>query len=118
MQMHHLEARKGLRSCSKRHIGARRKPGSLRPSIDKHEEVGGAKDLPVQVETSGKHSLAWAMVAVMDHIPAAHAATVLRTTRRMFEIQSKACFRVRSPPSTMPDGIMSRLFRNVHHHDF
>jgi hypothetical protein len=26
--------------------------------------------------------------------------------------------RLRSPLSTLPDGIMSRLFRNAHHHGF
>ena len=31
---------------------------------------------------------------------------------------TSSAVRLRSPPSTIPDRIMSRLFRNVHHQDF
>jgi len=35
---------------------------------------------------------------------------------RTYTFDTSLAVRLRSPLSTLPDGIMSRLFRNVHHH--
>src|SRR5258706_5955036 len=35
---------------------------------------------------------------------------------RTYTFDTSSAVRLRSPLSTLPDGIMSRLFRNVHHH--
>src|SRR5215470_18813012 len=71
---------------------------------------------PIEVRAAYMPDAAWAVPGIPQADPEAGPAPGFDIAYSPFD--TSAAVRLRSPPSTMPDGIMSRLFRNVHHRGF